>query len=272
MNGREFEGLGRPLGGAGGAYAVGVFAFLVAALVFFTEATLTAAPIREVTVELAVTMFCCVIVYLSMSEAGMQMGEERDEVRLAREELAALTDRIRREGRAAGLAAFCRSVALEERENLRADLLAEVGLDAVRFRELCSDRAALLREGRRVRRAVRRSERLRLLRISPELLLYGGERPRRTLLPPSAAAVRGRATLRAMVPALLGSLMTVSVALGFRAGLDAAAVVSAVFRLLALVSTGARGHSMGYRSVTVDGVRSMKSRAGYLVRYLSAER
>ena len=66
MSGREFEGLGRPLGRAGGAYAVGIFAFLVAALVFFTEATLTASPIGEVTVQLAVTMFCCVIVYVSM--------------------------------------------------------------------------------------------------------------------------------------------------------------------------------------------------------------
>ncbi len=269
MSGREFEGLGRPLGRTGGAYAVGIFAFLVAALVFFTEATLTAAPIREVTVQLAVTMFCCVIVYVSMSEAGVQTGEERDEVRAAREELGALTDRIRREGRAAGLARFCRSVAIEERENLRADLLAEVGLDLEKYRALLDDPAALALASRRVRRAARRAERLRLLRLSPELLLYGGERPRRSLLPPSATAVRGRATLRAMLPALLGSLMTVSVALGFRAGLDAAAVASAIFRLLALVSTGARGYSMGYRSLTHDGVRSMKSRAAYLVRYLS---
>ena len=92
------------------------------------------------------------------------------------------------------------------------------------------------------------------------------------LVPPSASAVRRRSTVRAMLPALLGSLLTVSVALGCRDGIDAAAIVSAALRLLALLSGGVRGYAMGYRSVTEDGVRSALVRTEYLTRFLSAEK
>ena len=204
-----------------------------------------------------------------MSEAGVERGEECEEVRSARSELRALAERIRCEGRIGGLAEFCRALVTEERERRRCELLAEVGLGEERYLQLLSERRQLKEESRRVRHAVRRAERLGLLRLSPELLLYGGERQRRALLPASPSAVRGRATVRAMLPALFGSLMTVSVALGVRSGLDGAAIASAIFRLLALVSTAAKGYRMGYRSVVRDGVRSMGCRAAYLAEYLT---
>ncbi len=268
MNGSELEDLRRPLGGASGAFAVGIFAFLVAALVFFTEASLTAAPIAEISVQLAVTTFCCIVVYIAMSEAGVERGERQSEVTEARAELCSHAERIRKEGRIGGLAEFCRALVLTERESRRAEILGEVGLDEAECARLRSSRELLSSESRRVRAAVRRAERVRLLRLTPELLLYGGERQRRAMLPVSAVAVRWRATLRALLPALLGSTVTVSVALAVRSGLDASAVASAVFRLLALISTAAKGYRMGYSSVVRDEVRSLGCRAAYLARYL----
>ena len=72
-----------------------------------------------------------------------------------------------------------------------------------------------------------------------------------------------------MVPALAGTFLTVSVAFTTADGLTASAVISAAFRLLALLWTGFRGYGMGYRSVVRDGVSACKTRSALLLRFLS---
>lgn len=256
----------------GAPFAVGVLAFLVAALVFFTEVSLSAAPIASITLELAVTSFCLVIMYSSMADAGALAGEECEQVRRANAEWREVAARVRASGKASALPAFCRRLAEQERRELRIDLLASVGLSLEDGLAIAEDRARRRTLPRRVRRAIRRAEALPLLRLSPELLLYGArELRRRMLVPPSASAVRRRSTVVAMMPALLGSLLTVSVALGCRDGIDAAVIVSASLRLLALLSGGARGYAMGYRSVTEQGVESTLVRTEYLTRFLDGE-
>lgn len=253
----------------GAAFAVGILAFTVAALVFFTEVSLSAAPIGSITLELAVTSFCLVIMYSSMADAGAQAGEELDTVRRANAEWRETASRVRASGRAPHLADFCRRLAEAERYAVRSDILAAVGLSVEAGLELFRDPPRLRREPSRTRRAVRRAASLPQLRLSPEHLLYGtAAHRRRTLLPPSAASTRRRSTVRALLPALLGSLLTVSVALGCRDGIDAAAIISASLRLLALLSGGVRGYAMGYRSVTDEGVQSTLARTEYLSEFL----
>ena len=72
-----------------------------------------------------------------------------------------------------------------------------------------------------------------------------------------------------MVPSLAGTFLTVSVAFSLADGLTASAVISATFRLLALLWTGFRGYGMGYRSVVRDGVSACKTRSALLLRFLS---
>ena len=254
----------------GASFSVGILAFFVAALVFFTEVRLTAAPIAHLTLELAVTMFCLVIMYSSMADAGAEAGEEKDEVKRIFSEWKAIACRVREAGLTSGLSAFCRRLAESERNEARCDHLAIVGLTIADAHLLFADRKRFSALPRRVRSIIRRAETMPQLRISPELLLYGGGATyRRRLLPITAAAKRRRSTLRAMIPALLGSILTVSVAIGCRDGIDASAIVSAALRLLALLSSGVKGYAMGYRSVTEEGVRSATVRAEYLSRYLA---
>ena len=268
----EWEGFPKQNRRRGAALAVGILAFTVAALVFFTEVSLSAPALKTLSVELAVTMFCCTVMYCSMADAGALLGQECEGVREAEREWQSAVSEVRGRSLTAGLADFCRGLAIDERRSLRTDLFASVGLSYEEGMRLSSEEGALSALPRRVRRTVRRAVRLRLLRLSPELLLYGAQPRRRTLLPPTATTVQRRSTLRAMLPALLGSALTVSVAIRCREGIDAAAVISAVFRLLALVSTGVRGYGMGYRSVVEDGVSSMRVRASYLHRYLALPR
>lgn len=256
----------------GAPFAVGVLAFVVAALVFFTEVSLSAAPIASVTLELAVTSFCLVVMYSSMADAGALAGEECEAVKRANAEWREIASRVRASGKVSELPAFCRALAEGERREVRSDLFASVGLSLEDGLALAADPARQRGLVRQVRRAVRRAASLRLLRLSPELLLYGASEPhRRMLIPPGALATRRRSTVRALLPALLGSLLTVSVALGCRDGIDAAVIVSASLRLLALLSGGARGYAMGYRSVTEEGVQSTLVRAEYLTRFLEGE-
>lgn len=256
----------------GAPFTVGILAFAVAALVFFTEVSLSAAPIASITLELAVTSFCLVIMYSSMADAGALSGEEREEVRIANAEWKETAAQVRASGRAASLPAFCRRLAEAERYSVRCDLFASVGLSVEAGLALAGDRDRCRLLAPRVRRTVRRALALPLLRLSPELLLYGAaDRRRRSLLPPSALSTRRRSTVRAMLPALLGSLLTVSVALGCRDGIDAAAIISASLRLLALLSGGVRGYAMGYRSVTEEGVQSTLVRTEYLSEFLRQE-
>ena len=92
---------------------------------------------------------------------------------------------------------------------------------------------------------------------------------RRRIAPVSPGASRVRSTVFAMIPALAGTFLTVSVAFTAADGLTASAVISAAFRLLALLWTGFRGYGMGYRSVVRDGVTACKTRAALLHRFLS---
>jgi hypothetical protein len=270
MTERELPSLRTLTHRRGAPFSVGILAFLVAALVFFTEVSLSAAPIASVSLELAVTMFCLAVMYSSMADAGAEAGEEKEEVKAANAEWKSLAARVRSSGLASGLSGFCRRLAESERKEARCDLLASVGLSVEDGLALSLDRARLRTLERPIRRAVRRAALLPLLRLSPDLLLYGsGEGRRRMLLPPTAAATRHRATARAMLPAMLGSLLTVSVAIGCRDGIDASTAISAALRLLALLSSGVKGYLMGYRSVTEEGVRCAYVRAEYLSRFLS---
>jgi len=269
VTGGDLRGLGDLRIRRGAGIVVGSLTFLVSILVFFTEPSLSAKPAERITVQMAVTMFCIFLMYTSMSDAGCRAGEERAEYVEAQGEWVALADRVRRSGRLAELSGFCRTLAVEEREEARADRLAAVGLSLSDFREIEADPARFRSLSRRVRRAVRRTRAVRLLRLSPDRLLFSSGRGRRRIAPVSPSASRARSTLFAMIPSFVGTFLTVSVVFTAADGLTASAVISAAFRLLALLWTGFRGYGMGYRSVVRDGVSACKTRSALLLRFLS---
>ena len=248
---------------------VGIVTFLVSILVFFTEPDLSARPVESVSVQMAVTMFCIVLMYTSMTDAGSRAGEERDDYIAARTEWIDLTDRVRKSGRLRELPGFCRRLSVEEREEARAGKLAAAGLSLSEYHALISDPARMRTLPRRTRMAIRRAHATRLLLLRADQLLCLDGMGRRRLAPVSPAAARARSTFLAMIPSLCSTLLTVSVAFSASEGLTASAVISAAFRLLALLWTGFRGYGMGYRSVIREGVSACKTRAALLLRFLT---
>ena len=269
MTGGDQRGFGELRWKRGAGIVIGALTFVVSILVFFTEPSLSAKPVEKITVQMSVTMFCIFLMYTSMSDAGCRAGEERGEYTEARDEWITLADRVRRSGNLAALSGFCRRLAIEEREEARADRLAAVGLSLGDYREIASDPARLRLLPRRTRRAILRARSVRLLRLSPDRLLSSSGRGRRRIAPVSPGSARARSTVFAMVPSLVGTFLTVSVAFTAADGLTASAVISAAFRLLALLWTGFRGYGMGYRSVVRDGVSACKARSALLIRFLS---
>ena len=269
MTGTDLRGFGEWRLRRGAGIVIGTLTFLVSILVFFTEPSLSAKPVAHVTVQMSVTMFCIFLMYTTMSDAGCRAGEDRPEYVGARDEWTELADRVRRSGFLSELAGFCRRLAIEEREEARADRLASVGLSLNEYREILSDPARFRAQPRRTRRAILRARSTRLLRLPPDRLLSSAGRGRRRIAPASPGASRARSTVFAMVPSLAGTFLTVSVAFSLADGLTASAVISATFRLLALLWTGFRGYGMGYRSVVRDGVSACKTRSALLLRFLS---
>lgn len=269
VTGTDLNGFGDFRLRRGAGIVIGVLTFLVSILVFFTEPSLSAKPVEHVSVQMSVTMFCIFLMYTSMCDAGCRAGEDRPEYAEARDEWTVLADRVRRSGFLSELAGFCRRLAIEEREEARADRLASVGLSLTDFYALDADPSRLRALPRRTRRAIRRARAVRLLKLPPDRLLSSAGRGRRRIAPASPGASRARSTVFAMVPSLLGTFLTVSVAFTAADGLTASAVISAAFRLLALLWTGFRGYGMGYRSVVRDGVAACKTRSALLLRFLS---
>ena len=269
VTGTDLNGFGDLRLRRGAGIVIGVLTFLVSILVFFTEPSLSAKPVEHVSVQMSVTMFCIFLMYTSMCDAGCRAGEDRPEYAEARDEWTVLADRVRRSGFLSELAGFCRRLAIEEREEARADRLASVGLSLTDFYALDADPARLRALPRRTRRAIRRARAAHLLKLPPDRLLSSAGRGRRRIAPASPGASRARSTVFAMVPSLLGTFLTVSVAFTAADGLTASAVISAAFRLLALLWTGFRGYGMGYRSVVRDGVAACKTRSALLLRFLS---
>ncbi len=269
MTGTDLRGFGDLRWKRGAGIVIGALTFVVSILVFFTEPSLSAKPVEKITVQTSVTMFCIFLMYTSMSDAGCRAGEERAEYTAARDEWTALADRVRRSGRLSELSGFCRRLAVEEREEARADRLASVGLSLADFHAITSDPVRFRALPRRTRRAILRARSVRLLRLPPDRLLSSSGRGRRRIAPVSPGATRTRSTVFAMIPSLAGTFLTVSVAFSVSDGLTASTVISAAFRLLALLWTGFRGYGMGYRSVVRDGVAACKARAALLLRFLN---
>ena len=269
MTDADLRGLGELHWKRGAGIAIGALTFLVSILVFFTEPSLSAKPVAKITVQMSVTMFCIFLMYTSMSDAGCRAGEERTEYTTARNEWTALADRVRQSGNLSELPGFCRRLAIEEREEARANRLASVGMSLADYGEITSDPARYRSLPRRTRRVVRRARAVRLLPLTPDRLLLSSGRGRRRIAPASPGAARARSTAFAMIPSLVGTFLTVSVAFTVEDGLTTSAMISAAFRLLALLWTGFRGYGMGYRSVVRDSVAACKTRSALLLRFLS---
>lgn len=248
---------------------VGVLTVLSVSAAFFCEMHLTAAPVEQTAMTAAVVIFACFVMYTSMFDAGRQHGLSNEKYLALSERYESARDRTR-ELPGEGLEAFCTAYVAEELARSRRRLLFSAGEseeDFFRYREGTMPKEEYRARTRRRRRALRAAERLKPLRLHAATLLTvrGGERRGLTLGTGGARVCRG---LKALVPTVFGSLVTVAVTLEGQT-LTLPLVIAGLLRIFTLIWTGVRGYAAGAASVLAEESTVLETKTTLLSLYLA---
>ncbi len=249
---------------------VGVATLAVAAATLFCEAHLTAVPVEQTIMTAAVMILSCFIMYTSLFDAGHQKGEENEEYTRVQNAYRSARDAARPHLRS--LEAFCNAWTERELADFRKRILEHAGLtsaDFVRYRDHTITRHELHSLPREKRRTLRRAQRLKPIRLHASMLLNEGDGGRRSPML-SAKGIRARRTAVALIPTVIGSLITVAVTLESM-DLSAATIISGVLRIFTIVWCGVRGYSAGLRAVAEDDCTVLESKAALLTAFTTGD-
>lgn len=250
---------------------VGVLTVLLVSAVFFCEMHLTAAPIEQTAMTAAITVFACFVMYTSMLDAGRQRGLTEEKYLALSERYETARDRVR-ELPGAGLETFCTAYVTEELVRSRRRLLFSAGEseeDFLRYRNGSMSREEYRTRTFRRRRALRAADRMKPLRLHAAMLLTARSGERRGL-PLNTAGARVRRGLKALVPTVFGSLVTVAVTLEGQT-LTLPLVIAGLLRIFTIIWTGVRGYTAGGASVTEEESTVLETKTTILGLYLAAK-
>lgn len=248
---------------------VGVLTVLFVSALFFCEMHLTAAPVEQTAMTAAVTVFACFVMYTSMFDAGRQRGLTEEKFLSLTERYEALRDRVREQS-GEGIEAFCTAYVAEELARSRRRLLFAAGESEeafFRYREGAMPREEYRARNGCRRRALRAAARMKPLRLHAAMLLTAGSGERRGLTLHTGGA-RLRRGLRALLPTVFGSLVTVAVTLEGQT-LTLPVVIAGLFRIFTLIWTGVRGYAAGGASVTAEESTVTETKTTLLAMYLA---
>ncbi len=248
---------------------VGTLTVLVAAMVFFCELHLSAAPIEQTFVTGAVMLLCCFVMYTSLYDAGVQRAKEAPAFLDLNQSWEAVRETVRKRGDLRGLDRFATAYAEEELYEARSRYLLTFGLDMNQYQLWTMGKLPVtdLGEGASLKqKALKKAFSMKPMKLSAGALLDGGHGERRQLLLSSKEG-RTKRLLFALGPTLVGCFMTVSVSLeGMELTLGAIAL--GLFRLFTIFWTGMRGYSAGAWSIEEEEKTVLSSRMTLLSAYL----
>ncbi len=245
---------------------VGIATILVASATLFCETHLTAVPIEQTIMTAAVVILSCFIMYTSLFDAGHEKAEEGDDYRATLKTYQAARDAARPYMRS--LEAFCRIWSERELAETRRRLVEEVGLayaDFIRYRDRTISREEWQRMTRNKRRALKRAMRMKPIRLHAAMLMSGGRGARRSPML-STRPARIKRTAMALIPTIIGSIITVAITLESME-MTPAAIISGILRIFTIVWCGVRGYATGCRAVTEDDTAVLESKTALLTSF-----
>ncbi len=247
---------------------VGVTTVAVAAATLFCEARLTAAPIDQTVMTAAIMILSCFIMYTSLFDTGHQKAEQNEMYRKIEEAYRVARDAA--QPHLARLEEFCSQYVKEELDIARRQILERAGLGVEALAAWRCDKmdpSVYRNMSRAKRRALKRAARLKPIRLRAAMLLSGDRRAHRAPALSSASA-RVRRTVTALLPTIVGSLITVAVTLEGVA-LTPAAVISGILRIFTIVWCGVRGYTAGVCAVKEDDGAVLSCKIAYLTAFQS---
>ena len=220
---------------------IAAITLIVSALVTFTNVSFSAAFTESFTCQMLIMLLSSYLMYFSMEEAGERGGEATELYREAQRRY----DERRSEVSASEiprLRAFLKRYSEEDRKYRQQLLLLRFGLSEEDYERYKRGEAQTKRE----RRALRRVDRVRPVRLLPHTLLDGERRDGRSELS-SPEGNKLLCMLLRLIPTTVCTVFTVSIMLTAKDELTASVIVEGILKICALPIIGFKGYSAGYK-------------------------
>lgn len=244
---------------------IAVITLAMAVLVTFTDVAFSDLTAESFTTTLAVMLMSAYLMYFSLEDAGEREGERSEEYESANERYLAARKRITPD-KIDALRDFCLDYSARELEYRRLSYLGERGYSK-------NDLAAY-KAGKpfplRARRAFKRAERLRTVRLSPSVLLSRTHGITRSeIVDPRGKKIFG--ALTSLIPSTVCMIFTVSVILTAKEDMTLSTVIDGILKLSALPVIGLKGLLDGYGFAREDKANWLLTKARLLESFLNEQ-
>lgn len=238
---------------------------IVAVLVTFTDVAFSDLKSESFTSTLAVMLMSAYLMYFSLEDTGEREGEESEEYSLARERYLRARSKITPDSIEA-LRSFCLDYSEKELEYRRLSYLGEKGYSK---NDLTAYRSGK-QFPRRAKRAFRKAESLRAIRLSPSVLLSRTHGVTRAdVQDPIGKKLFG--ALTSLIPSTVCMVFTVSVMLTAKENMTVSTVLDSLIKLSALPIVGLKGLLDGYSFAREDKSAWLNTKARLLESFLGEQ-
>ena len=213
---------------------------VVATLVTFTDVSFSELTSVGFTSSLAIMLMASYLMYFSLEDAGEKYGESCPEYEAAIARYLEARGKISPSSMSA-LRKFCYAYSREELEYRRRVFICERGYSPEEYEEYKRGGAV----SGRARRAFRRADRIKPVKLTPSSLLT---RERTGVQSELTNPERGKliTMIIRLIPTTVCSFFTASVILTAKDNLTATAVIEGLLKLSALPVIGFKGYQQGY--------------------------
>jgi hypothetical protein len=220
--------------------AVAAIAAIVAALITFTDISLSELTLATFVPSLIAMLICSYVIYFSMEDAGEDLGKSSEEYR------SALKKYTEERGKIGGndiepMRKFCNEYAKEELAFRKQSLMLTYGISEGEMNDFLTGKEL----PRKKRKLCRRICFLKPATLTPQLLLSRKRWHKRSELSnPEKSKVP--MLLLKILPSTICMILTVSVMLNVKEDMTASDVINGILKLSALPVIGFKGYSAGY--------------------------
>ena len=250
---------------------VGVFLVFVVIVVFTTDIKLGSfADWANLGLAFFILLFCSYSMYVNFSDTGMRAGKESDTYINCLSEYNVQKKGIVDGGQQGRLSEFCRHFIIEELENTRNAILADVGIDYALYKEkyigaskksikACAD----LTEPQK--KAVIKANKVKPIKLTPEMIFKRGRGiERRSPLGVNPHTKKGTKYVTKFIRIATTTFLTSIIVLDVVINPNWATFAACCLRLLPAILNGFAGYKMGYENIVYDTVNYMNDQIDLL--------
>ena len=261
LGGRIRRGYSSVIANAG--KVVAVITLAIAILVTFTDVAFSGIRGEDFTYTLAIMLISSYLMYFSLEDTGEKEGEMSEEYMEAKAKYLEARKKIT-PSHIDSLREFCLDYSKRELEYRRLSYLSEMGYSK---NDLEAYRNGKKYPGRAVR-AFKRAERMCAVKLSPTMLLSHSQGSGISELT-NPGYKKIIASLISLIPSTICMVLTVSIILTTKDGLNASYIIDGIVKLSALPIIGFKGTLDGYRYAKEDKSCWLETKARLLESYLN---